>query len=44
MLAENLKFLGTKVYGSISKEIKRKKKKKEGTFRSSIVSYAQGFA
>jgi|ERR1700678_4250573 large subunit ribosomal protein L14 len=44
MLSETLKFLGTRVYGSISKEIKKKSRKKEGTFRSSIVSYCHGFA
>jgi hypothetical protein len=44
MVGQNLKFLGTRVYGPICKEMKRKVKKKEGTFRGSIVSYAKGSA
>jgi large subunit ribosomal protein L14 len=44
MVGTNLKFLGTRVYGPICKEMKNKVKKKEGTFRGSIVSYAKGSA
>ena len=44
MVGLNLKFLGTRVYGPICKEMRNKVKKKEGTFRGSIISYAHGSA